>query len=112
MWYSFLPCLLFLQLEANPGLKVRITQKGLDYGRKIGIELLKQRLLKESFPSWSGQESFSIVKVNYTISRFKVDAVDIPETFASFIAGTGVGLSVAHASVTISAGWKVEAWLL
>ncbi|OXB59116.1 hypothetical protein ASZ78_006357 [Callipepla squamata] len=112
MWYSFLPCLLFLQLEANPGLKVRITQKGLDYGRKIGIELLKQRLLKESFPSWSGQESFSIVKVNYTISRFKVDAVDIPETFASFIAGTGVGLSVAHASVTISADWRVEAWLL
>lgn len=32
MWYSFLPCLLFLQLEANPGLKVRITQRGLDYG--------------------------------------------------------------------------------
>lgn len=35
MWYSFLPCLLFLQLEANPGLKVRITQKGLDYGMSV-----------------------------------------------------------------------------
>ncbi|XP_021242134.1 BPI fold-containing family C protein-like [Numida meleagris] len=112
MWYSFLPCLLVLQLEANPGLKVRITQKGLDYGRKIGIELLKQRVLKETFPSWSGQESFSLVKVNYTISRFKVDAVDIPETFASFIPGTGVSLSVAHASATISADWSVAAWLL
>lgn len=32
MWYSFLLCSLSLQLEANPGLKVRITQKGLDYG--------------------------------------------------------------------------------
>ncbi|XP_042745879.1 BPI fold-containing family C protein-like [Lagopus leucura] len=112
MWYSFLPCLLFLQLEANPGLKVRITQKGLDYGRKIGIELLKQRVLKETFPSWSGQESFSIVKVNYTISRFRVDAVDIPETSASFIPGTGVSLSVAHASAIISADWRVKTWLL
>ncbi|XP_032300955.1 BPI fold-containing family C protein-like isoform X2 [Coturnix japonica] len=112
MWYSFLPCLLFLQLEANPGLKVRITQKGLDYGRKIGIELLKQRVLQETFPSWSGQESFSIVKVNYTISRFKVDAVDIPETSASFIPDTGVSLSVAHASATISADWRLKAWLL
>ncbi|KAM4672087.1 BPI fold-containing family C protein [Amazona ochrocephala] len=55
-------------LEANPGLKVRITQKGLDYGRRIGLELLKQEVLKETFPSWSGQESFSIVKVNYVIS--------------------------------------------
>uniref|UniRef100_A0A8V0YSA6 Bactericidal permeability-increasing protein n=1 Tax=Gallus gallus TaxID=9031 RepID=A0A8V0YSA6_CHICK len=112
MWYSLLPCLLFLQLEANPGLKVRITQRGLDYGRKIGIELLKQSVLKETFPSWSGQERFSIVKVNYTISRFKVDAVDIPETSASFIPGTGVSLSVAHASATISADWRVKAWLL
>ncbi|XP_072187443.1 bactericidal permeability-increasing protein-like [Excalfactoria chinensis] len=112
MWYCFLPCLLFLQLEANPGLKVRITQKGLDYGRKIGIELLKQRVLKETFPSWSGQENFLVVKVNYTISRFKVDAVDIPETSASFIPGTGVSLSVAHASATINADWRVKAWLL
>lgn len=31
-WYSFLLCWLSLRLEANPGLKVRITQKGLDYG--------------------------------------------------------------------------------
>ncbi|XP_050565459.1 BPI fold-containing family C protein-like [Cygnus atratus] len=69
MWYSLLLCLLFLQLEANPGLKVRITQKGLDYGRKIGMELLKQAVLKETFPGWSGQESFLAMKINYMISN-------------------------------------------
>jgi len=31
-WYSFLLCWLSLHPEANPGLKLRITQKGLDYG--------------------------------------------------------------------------------
>ncbi|OPJ80420.1 hypothetical protein AV530_010739 [Patagioenas fasciata monilis] len=31
-WYSFLLCWLSMSLEANPGLKVRLTQKGLDYG--------------------------------------------------------------------------------
>ncbi|XP_010220814.1 PREDICTED: BPI fold-containing family C protein-like, partial [Tinamus guttatus] len=56
-------------LEANPGLKVQITQKGLDYGKTIGMELLKEAILKETFPSWSGQESFAFVKVNYRISR-------------------------------------------
>ncbi|KAM6144536.1 BPI fold-containing family C protein [Phoenicopterus ruber ruber] len=111
-WYSFLLCWLSLQLEANPGLKVRITQKGLDYGRRIGMELLKQAVLKETFPSWSGQESFSVVKVNYVISRLRINAVDFPETSASFIPGTGISLSVAHASATISAEWKMNAWLL
>ncbi|XP_010180666.1 PREDICTED: BPI fold-containing family C protein, partial [Mesitornis unicolor] len=136
-WYSFLLCWLALQLEANPGLKVMITQKGLDYGsvyyqctssieafkkvrilkarregRRIGMELLKQAVLKETFPSWSGQESFSIVKVNYVISRLRINAVDFPETAASFIPGTGISLSVARASGTISADWKMKTWLL
>ncbi|XP_010583758.1 PREDICTED: BPI fold-containing family C protein-like [Haliaeetus leucocephalus] len=111
-WYSFLLCCLSLRLEANPGLKVRITQKGLDYGSRIGMELLKQALLKETFPSWSGQESFSVVKVNYVISRLRINAVDFPETSASFIPGTGVSLSVAHASATISADWRMNTWLL
>ncbi|XP_009574155.1 PREDICTED: BPI fold-containing family C protein-like [Fulmarus glacialis] len=111
-WYSILLCWLSLQLEANPGLKVRITQKGLDYGRRIGMELLKQAVLKETFPSWSGQESFSVVKVNYVISRLRINAVDFPETSASFIPGIGISLSVAHASATISADWRMNAWLL
>ncbi|KAM6381867.1 BPI fold-containing family C protein [Alca torda] len=112
MWYSFLLCLLSLQLEANPGLKVRITQKGLDYGRRIGMELLKQAVLKETFPSWSGQETLSVVKVNYVISRLRINDVAFPETAASFIPGTGISLSVAHASATISADWRMSAWLL
>ncbi|KFV41169.1 BPI fold-containing family C protein, partial [Gavia stellata] len=111
-WYSFLLCWLSLRLEANPGLKVRITQKGLDYGRRIGMELLKQAVLKETFPSWSGQESFSAVKVNYVISRLRINAVDFPETSASFIPGTGISLSVAHASAMISADWRMNTWLL
>ncbi|XP_071585349.1 BPI fold-containing family C protein-like isoform X2 [Heliangelus exortis] len=111
-WYAFLLCWLSLGLEANPGLKVRITQKGLDYGRRIGMELLKQEVLNETFPSWSGQESFSVVNVNYVISRLKINAVDFPETSASFVPGTGILLSVAQASATISADWRMNAWLL
>ncbi|KFQ22875.1 BPI fold-containing family C protein, partial [Merops nubicus] len=111
-WYYFLLCWLASQLEANPGLKVRITQKGLDYGRRIGVELLKQAVLKETFPSWSGQESFLVAKVNYVISRLRINAVDFPETSASFIPGTGISLSVARASATVSADWRLNTWLL
>ncbi|KAM4784312.1 LOW QUALITY PROTEIN: BPI fold-containing family C protein-like [Cyanocitta cristata] len=76
------------------------------------MELLKQAVLKETFLSWSGQENFSFVKVNYLISRLRINAVDLPETSASFIPGTGIYLSVAQASATISADWRVHTWLL
>ncbi|XP_054243022.1 BPI fold-containing family C protein-like [Indicator indicator] len=111
-WYSFLLCWMSLHLEANPGLKVRITQKGLDYGRKIGMELLKQAVLKETFPGWSGQENFSIVTISYVVSKLRINSVDFPETSASFIPGIGISLSVAHASATISADWRMNTWLL
>ncbi|XP_061870263.1 BPI fold-containing family C protein-like [Colius striatus] len=111
-WHFFVLYWVSLRLEANPGIKVRITQKGLDYGRRIGMELLKQAVLKETFPSWSGQESFLVVKVNYEISRLRVNTVDFPETSATFIPGTGISLSVAHASATASADWRANTWLL
>ncbi|CAM9976312.1 unnamed protein product [Bubo scandiacus] len=76
--YSFLLCWLSLRLEANPGFKMRITHNGLDYGRRIGMELLKQAVLKETFPSWRGQENFSVVNVNYVISSKDQGGITVP----------------------------------
>uniref|UniRef100_A0A8C6ZZC1 Bactericidal permeability-increasing protein n=1 Tax=Nothoprocta perdicaria TaxID=30464 RepID=A0A8C6ZZC1_NOTPE len=81
-------------------------------GKRIGMELLKEAILKESFPSWSGQESFAFVKVNYRISGLRINTVDFPETSASFIPGTGISLSVTRASATMSADWGLKTWLL
>ncbi|KAM6301668.1 BPI fold-containing family C protein-like [Podargus strigoides] len=90
----------------------RLLDESSQKSKRIGMELLKQAVLKETFPSWSGQESFSVVKVNYVISRLRIKAVDFPETSASFIPGTGISLSVAHASATITADWRMNTWLL
>uniref|UniRef100_A0A8B9TWC5 Bactericidal permeability-increasing protein n=1 Tax=Anas platyrhynchos TaxID=8839 RepID=A0A8B9TWC5_ANAPL len=45
-------------------------------------------------------------------SKLRIGAVDFPETSASFIPGIGISLSMAHASATISADWRMETWLL
>lgn len=44
--------------------------------------------------------------------RLRINAVDFPETSASFIPDTGISLSVANASATISADWRMNTWLL
>ena len=44
--------------------------------------------------------------------RLRINAVDFPETSASFIPDTGISLSVAHASAVVSANWRMNTWLL
>ncbi|RMC03062.1 hypothetical protein DUI87_20255 [Hirundo rustica rustica] len=56
------------QLNANPGLKVRITQKGLEYAKEVGLEILKQNMEKEHFPDLTGHEKSGLGNVKYNIS--------------------------------------------
>ncbi|KAM6292615.1 BPI fold-containing family C protein-like [Porphyrio hochstetteri] len=65
-------CLLMIGSECiiNAQVTDAFKKAGIE-GRRIGMELLKQAVLKETFPSWSGQESFSIVKFNYVLSSSK-----------------------------------------
>ncbi|XP_067415095.1 BPI fold-containing family C protein [Emydura macquarii macquarii] len=111
-WCFFLLLhLLIQQLDANPGLKVRITQKGLDYGREMGMEILKQRIKEESFPDWSGQEKSGFGDVDYTISGLRVSTIEFPDASISLIPGIGIELSTQQAYAILNANWSIRTWL-
>ncbi|KAM6438143.1 BPI fold-containing family C protein-like [Liasis olivaceus] len=100
-----------LLLEANPGIKVKITKKALDYGKQSSIEFLKQRLKEETFKDQSGQDTYGFIGFNYTVSKIKIDNVELPNTSLSLISGTGINIVVKDASATVSADWSVKTWL-
>ncbi|XP_030324435.1 BPI fold-containing family C protein [Calypte anna] len=99
------------QLNANPGLKVRITQKGLDYAKEVGLEILKQNMEKEHFPDLSGYEKYGLGNVKYNISRIHVTAVEFPSASISFIPGTGIKLVIANASLAVDMNWNIRTWI-
>ncbi|KAM9390358.1 BPI fold-containing family C protein [Phaethornis superciliosus] len=99
------------QLNANPGLKVRITQKGLDYAKEVGLEILKQNMEKEHFPDLSGYEKYGLGNVKYNISRIHVTAVEFPSASISLIPGTGIKLMITNASLTIDMNWSIRTWI-
>ncbi|XP_029139339.1 BPI fold-containing family C protein [Protobothrops mucrosquamatus] len=103
--------LLILLLEANPGIKVKITQKALDYGNQFGIELLKQKLKEKIFEDWNGESTYAFFALNYTISKIKIENMEFPNTSLSLISGTGIKLLVENASAMALADWSVETWL-
>ncbi|XP_031455927.1 BPI fold-containing family C protein [Phasianus colchicus] len=103
--------LLSVQLKANPGLKVRITQKALDYAKKVGLEILKKNMEKEQFPDLTGYERFGLGNVNYNISRIRVTAVEFPNVSISLIPRSGIKLVIRNASLTIDMNWSMRTWM-
>ncbi|XP_010154923.1 PREDICTED: BPI fold-containing family C protein-like [Eurypyga helias] len=99
------------QLNANPGLKVRITQKGLEYAKEVGMEILKRNMEKEHFPDLTGYEKFGLGNVKYNISGIHVAAVEFPSASISLIPGTGIKLVIGNASLTIDMNWNIRTWM-
>ncbi|KAM6321200.1 BPI fold-containing family C protein-like [Aegotheles albertisi] len=103
--------LLSVHLNANPGLKVRITQKGLEYAKEVGLEILKQNMEKEHFPDLSGYEKYGLGNVKYNISRIHITAVEFPGASISLIPETGIKLVIGNASLTIDMNWNIRTWM-
>ncbi|XP_044297000.1 BPI fold-containing family C protein [Varanus komodoensis] len=109
--FLLLLCATGLCLGTNPGIRVKMTQKGLDYGTQFGVKLLKQRLKNAIFDDMSGQDTSGFTGLNYTIAKIRVNDVEFPNTSVSLIPGTGIKLSVNEASAIVSAEWRAKTWI-
>ena len=60
-WYGSLLCLLLCcwyvdeTLGTNPGLKIRLSQRGLDYGARVAVQSLAGKVRSASLPDYSGK---------------------------------------------------------
>ncbi|KAJ7330166.1 hypothetical protein JRQ81_016340 [Phrynocephalus forsythii] len=103
--------LFVLCLDANPGIQVKITQKGLDFGTQFGLQFLKQRLKEEILEDWHGQNTSGFTGLNYRIFKIRIETVEFPSASASLIPGKGINLLIKEASATLTADWKLKSWI-
>ncbi|KAJ1122947.1 hypothetical protein NDU88_001420 [Pleurodeles waltl] len=110
LWVGVLALLFLRGTEATEaGLKGRITQQGLDYGRQVGIQVLKDQLQKISIPDLSGTYSVPVIgNVHYTVSEIRIQDFQLPDSAVGFVPGTGIKLSISEAKIMITAHWHVE----
>ncbi|KAM6306908.1 LOW QUALITY PROTEIN: bactericidal permeability-increasing protein-like [Podargus strigoides] len=99
------------QLNANPGLKVRITQKGLEYAKEVGLEILKKNMEKEHFPNLSGYEKFGLGNVKCNISSIHITDVEFPSASISHIPGTGIKMMTENAYLAVDMNWNIRTWM-
>ncbi|XP_072522474.1 bactericidal permeability-increasing protein-like isoform X2 [Salminus brasiliensis] len=96
-------------LGTNAGVKVKLTQKGLEYGRQIGIVALQEKLKSLKIPDLSGTEKVSpIGKVSYSLTGMQILNLGLPKSALRLVPGTGVSLSIADAYINLHGNWRVK----
>ncbi|XP_060691934.1 bactericidal permeability-increasing protein-like isoform X2 [Hemiscyllium ocellatum] len=96
-------------LCTNPGLKVRVTQKALDYGRQVGVQVLRQKLRQIQIPDVSGETHLPVIgHVKYQVTGMHINDFGLPQSAIGFYAGTGIKLSISNAYIHINGNWRVK----
>ncbi|XP_016391149.1 bactericidal permeability-increasing protein-like [Sinocyclocheilus rhinocerous] len=105
--------LLSVATGTSAGVKARITQKVLEYGRAIGIESLQQKLRTIQLKDVSGTEKLDIGKVEYSITGMQIVNLGLPKSALRLVPGTGVMLSVGDAYISLRGNWRVKySWII
>ncbi|XP_078247869.1 bactericidal permeability-increasing protein [Pogona vitticeps] len=94
------------------GLKVQVTQKGLEYAKDFGLEMLKVFAKKEQIQDISGSYNVPLLgAVSYTMSGIRVAQFEVTHSTAAFLEGTGLNLTIHNAQVSLSSRWSLSSWL-
>jgi len=56
----------------NPGLKIRLSQPGLNYAARLAVQRLSAKVHGASLPDQSGQSHTPVGKVDYEVKNMKV----------------------------------------
>ncbi|CAJ1051813.1 bactericidal permeability-increasing protein-like [Xyrichtys novacula] len=111
----FLCCFLALvalipsSFSTNPGVVVKLTEKGLEYGRQLGVASIQQKLKTITVPDISGAEKVPpIGKVQYSLSNMKIRDVGLPQFEVDLVPGTGVRLAISNAFISMDGDWRVK----
>lgn len=81
---TILSLLLPFSLGVNPGFRVGITEKGLDYGRKVGVSILESSLRDLDIPDLTGKVKIDFklghITFTWTVSKVQIQSLTIPSS--------------------------------
>ncbi|XP_075951871.1 bactericidal permeability-increasing protein [Anarhichas minor] len=104
-----LVALIPVTLSTNPGVKVKLTAKGLEYGRQLGMASIQKKLKTIKVPDISGTQKVSpIGKVRYSLTNLQIVEVGLPTSALDMVPGTGVRLSISQAFLRLHGNWRVK----
>ncbi|XP_011908219.1 PREDICTED: bactericidal permeability-increasing protein isoform X2 [Cercocebus atys] len=100
----------------NPGVMVRISQKGLDYASQQGTAALQKELKRIKIPDYSGRFKIKLLgKGRYSFYSMDIREFQLPSSQISMVPNVGLKFSISNANIKISGKWKARKhfmWLI
>ncbi|KAI4796213.1 hypothetical protein KUCAC02_029378, partial [Chaenocephalus aceratus] len=98
-WCLSLVALIPLTTSTNPGVKVKLTAKGIEYGRQLAVASILQKLKPSNLMICQGK---------YSLTNMKMVEVGLPTAALDLVPGTGVKLSIVNAYFQLEGNWRVK----
>ncbi|XP_063028454.1 bactericidal permeability-increasing protein-like [Melospiza melodia melodia] len=92
----------------SPGIKVWLTQRTLEFGRRFGLELLQSMLQKEHELNLTGSYNTLLGTLTYAVPRIRIQELQMNESTLDFAEDVGLRLTVQRARVQLSADWAAQ----
>ena len=105
-WWSLLLGLIPAIIAVNPGLKLRITQNGLNYAATKAIKSLSL-LQGKTIPDIRASDiKLKVGKLkDYSFTNFRIGSFETPNSHLSIQAGKGIHWSIQGASIRLTGNW-------
>uniref|UniRef100_A0A8B9V3U0 Bactericidal permeability-increasing protein n=1 Tax=Anas zonorhyncha TaxID=75864 RepID=A0A8B9V3U0_9AVES len=95
--------------SSSPGIKGRVTQRALEYGRHFGLELLRSQLQKEHELNLQGSYRPPFLgEIQYSVPRIHIQELQMNDSSVGFAEDVGVRLAVRGARIQLSANWSAQ----
>ncbi|XP_030818935.1 bactericidal permeability-increasing protein-like [Camarhynchus parvulus] len=93
----------------SPGIKVWLTQRTLEFGRRFGLEVLQSMLQKEHELNLTGSYNTPLLgTLTYAVPRIHIHELQMNESTLDFAEDVGLRLTVQRARVQLSADWAAQ----
>ncbi|XP_053309739.1 phospholipid transfer protein [Spea bombifrons] len=102
-----LPCVVSGRNSVNPGCRIRITSKGLQFVKQQGLKFVEEELENITIPDLSGKEG----RFSYSINNVHVTHLQLSSSELWFQPHKQLVLDINNASISLSFQRKLLYWL-
>ncbi|XP_013396924.1 bactericidal permeability-increasing protein-like [Lingula anatina] len=92
----------------NPGLKVRITQVGLNFAEKSLVDNLGRKITGAHIDDQHGTADVGIGKFDYDITNLQITAFNRPQSHMSVLPGSGLGWRTSGGHIQLHGDWRYK----
>ncbi|KAM3923588.1 bactericidal permeability-increasing protein-like [Leptodactylus fuscus] len=94
---------------SDPGIKGRLTLKGLQYGWQVGLEEMHKRLETLQIPDVKGSVSVAVLgRIYYYVSELQIQNLDLSSSDITFSSDTGVNVFINNGQIHVTGLLKIK----